>query len=201
MPDTRNKRTPKQIEADLVFISECLIHGLGQQQITDKLAEIRPYTLCRQQIASDIKKLEGRWLAAQSENMAAVKSRALRNAEYYRKEAMSAWDKSKKDAVRKSVDEVESDSGDGGTKTTKSVSTEAQCGDIAYLSFASAMDDKVLKLYGVSLNKIELSGPDGGAIPTESSQELDLNKLSREQLIALEGIIATQNENSSPDRS
>lgn len=65
--------------------------------------------------------------------------------------------------------------------------------------FARQRLDELFGLDAPTRLKHEVSGPNGGAIQTEA--DLDLSKLNREQLIALEGIIATQNEDSPTTRN
>jgi hypothetical protein len=76
--DVRRKRTPEQREADLALVAKLLIReNLTQQEIADRIAQSRDYTLSQITIGADIKELLKRWRDAYLDDIDVLKGREL----------------------------------------------------------------------------------------------------------------------------
>jgi hypothetical protein len=164
-PNGRSKHTPKrskaQRESDLLFIERLWLRKKTHAQIAEELNKVRPYTLSRQQVAFDCKKLLDRWRKDSAEMIAAAKTRELTGLDEQERELWEAWEKSKLDAERKTVEQTDGD-GEGGKRNRASVTKEGQCGDAVYQRLILDIRDRRAKLLGLDEpTKTELSGTVG----------------------------------------
>ena len=76
--DTRNKRTPAQREADLALITKLLIReNLTHEQISQRIAQERDYTISSLQVGYDVRELLKRWRDAYFDDIDVLKGREL----------------------------------------------------------------------------------------------------------------------------
>jgi hypothetical protein len=186
-----NKRRPEEIEADLLLISQWLSEGKYHHEIAEEISKIRKYTLSRQQISFDVKKIEARWRAATLENTTDLKAKQLRDLRMRQRELYRAWERSKLDSVRQFAEESTDghEGGNGGGKHQKKrLTKEGQCGDAAFMKLILDIDDKIMRLLGIEApSKHELSGPQG--TPLQVQANTDLSHLTAEQVDAIYAII------------
>ncbi len=95
------KRSTAQRAADLVIIESLALIGKTEIEIADALAGEeykRPYTLSRQQIGYDLRKLAKMWEAEAVANLDKHKALALAEVRHLQREYWKAWERSCKDA-------------------------------------------------------------------------------------------------------
>lgn len=97
------KRTAAQRAADLAVAEEHHLRGWTHNQIAERLSSIRGYTISRQQVAYDMKKLERQWLSEASQSHAADRSRALKVLALVEQTAWEGWELSKQLGERADV--------------------------------------------------------------------------------------------------
>jgi hypothetical protein len=130
------KRSEAQKAADLEFFEHWHIRGKSERQLAKMIAEIRPYTLCRQQINQDLKKLRERWQESALVKRTDAIARELAGLDAQEDELWQAWEKSKHEAMTK-TEESFTTAGKGKSKRSKKINrqritTEAQCGEASF---------------------------------------------------------------------
>jgi hypothetical protein len=97
MPSTGAKRSPQQRERDLELISEGVVEGLTQIEITGRLNALRSpdgYTLTPQQISRDVQLLVQRWRKQGMVNLEAARDRQIAELRQVRRVAWAEWRRS-----------------------------------------------------------------------------------------------------------
>jgi len=157
------KRTRAQRAADLVIIEGLALKGATETQIADKLSEMRPYTLSRQQIGYDLRKLAKMWAAEAVANLDEHKALALAEVRHLQRTYWDAWERSCKDAETLRQE----GSGEAPSKIVKT--SKGQAGDPRFLTGVQWCIERRCKIIGVDApTQQEHSGPGGG--PLEVTQ-------------------------------
>ncbi len=164
--DTRKKRTPAQILADMAYIEHAVVRGKWQRDIAKELSAIRPYTLSRQQIAYDYRKIQETWKAEMVEEIDAEKRKLLRKLDHQEVELWAAWDKSKLDHTKRN--EERTTSGANGTSKKVRTEKETQCGDVAYMEALLKIHERRAKILGLDA-PAQIANADGGNVPPMSA--------------------------------
>lgn len=171
MSSTATKRTRQQRVFDLEFIQNHHIRGRTVRQIAELLAAERPYSVTFQQIHYDLKKIEAEWRERYSAKADAVRRKELAGLDTQEAELWKAWDKSKEEAEKKTVEQTKGGIGPGGPRSRATVTKEGQTGDPAYMRLILDVRDRRSKLLGLdAATKQEHSGPMGGPIPMQQAR-------------------------------
>lgn len=170
----RPKRSKVQKELDRLLIERCLIRRMTLREISEKIGAERPYTLSIQQVQKDAAMLRDKWRKETMEATDKWMERELSGLDEQEREAWSAWERSKQDAVTKMATK------EGQASGKASVKTEGQCGDPAYLRHILDVRERRAKLLGLDApSRSELSGPMGESI------KVDYKEIPDEHLTAL----------------
>ena len=143
------KRTNGQREADLEFVAARYLQGWTHAAIRNALnADYQArgftgFTISRQQVTYDIKKLTKRWLKSQLINIDKAKSRELARIDKLEEQAWDAWERSKLNAETT----IEQTGGKFGPSTTQR--TEGQVGNPAYLATVLKCVETRIKILGL----------------------------------------------------
>ena len=153
------KRTNGQRENDLEFVAARYLQGWTHYAIRDALTEKyragghENFTITRQQVTYDIKRLHKRWLKRQMMNIDKAKTRELARLDKLEAEAWDAWERSKLDAETF----VEREGGKFGESTEHR--TEGQVGNPAYLATVLKCVEARIKILGLEQpGAIKISG-------------------------------------------
>ncbi len=162
------KRTNIQRERDLVIVADLYLKGHTQQYIADEVSEeYDRFSLTRQQIGYDVKKLIKRWQKSQLVDVDQAKIGELAKINHLERTYWDAWDRSCKDAetvTQKTKGVVQRRQGEDGafvaerpaeaTKTSK-----GQAGDPRFLTGIQWCIEQRCKILGVyAPEKRELKG-------------------------------------------
>lgn len=137
---------PWEPTGDQVVIYRRWCNGESQTELAKELG-------CNQSNVSKLCKQVEQWLVARTiDDIRGLKLRQTSRMERYIEELEAAWERSKKDAESKTVEDIAIEVGDGdGTKLpgkkTK-VTTSGQCGHVAYLEAAMSALDRIRKIWG-----------------------------------------------------
>ena len=197
MPDETGKpgpkRTPAQRKVDLAEIEYWVKRGKNQRQIAALLAPVRDYSLSHQMVGHDIRLLCEIWRKDALASINERKEAELAGLQAQEDELWMAWDKSKADAIRKSVsnegDLIKPATGDEKVqvqsgKQKQSVTQEGQCGDPAYMRLILEVRDRRAKLLGLDEPvKTELAGT------MQITRDIKLDSFSDEELNTLERLL------------
>lgn len=180
------KRTKSQRALDIVLIEEWNLKGWTQTKMAEELSKLRPYSVTQQTIAYDLKTLTEQWKQQSIGSREEKAQREIKGIELQEREVWMAWEKSKQDAVRKAV-EITNGTG-AGAKEKKSATTEGQCGDPAFQRLLIELRTQKAKLLGLDApTRQEISGPAGA--PVEIKSKVDYDRLTTEELLALEQLM------------
>lgn len=148
------QRTLDQRLSDRAKIAELLEDGYSQAEIAKQL-EMSP-----QQVNKDIIAIRAMW---EQRIMTAFGNRQefiFQKIQTVEREAWEAWEKSKEPKTVQSMTK-------GETVNKQMVKKEERGGDPRYLAIAADCIDRYAKLLGTNVERVELSGPDGGAMPIQ----------------------------------
>ncbi len=176
------KRTKSQRALDMIVINDMVVRQRPHPEIAAKLCEGKDYTITRQMVAKEVRKLEKTWADYVRRDVIEHKKEQVTALRVLEKELWVAWDKSKLDATRRTAERDDGGAGMGKKKagTKQRVTTEGQCGDSSYPKLILDVQCRISKLLGLEEpQRLELSGPGGAAIQTE---ELAPAVISKERL-------------------
>jgi len=169
---TGAKRTAVQVEADLLYIEKAHVQeGKTLRTIAKELSATRPYSITFSQISRDLTKLSKQWQKEYAEIVNTEKSRALKELEVLREEAMAAWHRSKTDSTRinrSKTRDARTVTGEGApaSREEDSVVKQSRDGDVRYIETLLKIMTARRELLGLDApKKMELSGPGGAPIP------------------------------------
>ena len=93
------KRSPAQRAADYAFERECDSAGMSHEEIAAELSRIRSYTLTRQSVDTDFKKVFALYRNAAVADLTAHRQREIEIAEWLYRDLMRQWKRSCQDAI------------------------------------------------------------------------------------------------------
>ena len=186
----RGKRSKAQRANDLIFTQSKVLRGWPHWKIAQALSEGHPYTLTRQQIQRDVKKLELGWLKEAAKGVADARAREIHVLEELHQELWVAWERSCKDAQTQAVEETSGQpdaanaKGDGQKpKRKKKVTLKGQCGDSSIAGRIIEVRARIAKLRGLDApERTELSGPGGKPVEVENADKrpIDWERVGQE---------------------
>jgi len=155
--DTKNKRTPIQIEQDRDYIARHYLRGVAHAKIAEGMviALKRDYVLTRQQIEYDIKVIKESIRKAYEGQFVEMLFEQLRKIDELEMEAWEAWEASKKSRKKTTIvtkkNQVEQKPGD--TEPPKDpqdviIESAEQTGDVRYFEKVQWCIETRLKLLG-----------------------------------------------------
>ena len=147
----KKARTVAQRASDRAKIAELLEDGYNQSEIGEKLGI--PF----QRVSHDVAAIRAMWEAKTVESFQRRQEFIFRKIQVIEQEAWEAWEKSKEPRMSKSVTQ-------GDTVNKQSIKKEERGGDPRYLQIAADCIDRYAKLFGVNVERVELSGAEGGPI-------------------------------------
>ena len=89
------KRSVTQRAADLLFMERLHLRGWTQAEIAGSISRERPYSISRQQVGHDLKKLRDQWQKTLMAEMASARGMLLRKLVFIEAEAWNSWEASK----------------------------------------------------------------------------------------------------------
>jgi hypothetical protein len=155
------KRSRAQRAADFILIEELSLKGKSETQIAEAVSDVRPYTLSRQQIGYDLRKLAKKWQAEAVGTLDEFKAKALAEVRQLQLEYWQAWERSCQDAETET--RKQRLAGEGEVKEMTKV-TKGQAGDKRFLDGVQWCIERRCKILGIDApNKTDLTS-DGKAI-------------------------------------
>lgn len=161
-------RDQKQREADRVFIESLMIQGHSYRAIAVKLGEVRPYSITSTTVRTDGLAIRAEWKAQRLSMMDNHVEAELVKLDKIESEAWDAWERSKRDAVRKKVERETTGKGKRkGEKVKQSATTEGRDGDPRYLAIIADVSRRRAALLGLDApTRVASVTPDGDPAPT-----------------------------------
>ena len=153
------KRTAAQRAADSLFAEQHHLRGHTHGQIASRLSIDRGYTISRQQVAYDLKKLESSWIEEAKQSVALAKARTLKALTLLEAAAWDGWF--------------------GEARPTKSIGKLSRAGDPTFLKVLLEVHDRRAKLLGldsptcVEINEHTDQATDRYSDPPMSAAEKD----------------------------
>ena len=168
-----HKRTTIQRERDLVTVAALYLKGYGQQYIADEVSkDYDEFSLTRQQIGYDIKKLIERWRRSQLVDVDDAKTSELEKINHLERTYWDAWERSCEDAETKRLEGILTPGTDGGKTTKQVVTRKGQAGDPRFLTGVQWCIERRCKIIGIDAPlKQEHGGIGGGPIQIEDVNE------------------------------
>lgn len=115
-------------------------------------------------VKRELRKVEAEWLAASQEAIDQIKARELQKLDMLEAEALSQWERSKKDYQKRVVEDRPA-AGKGNPGRFAKIETGEQTGDPRYLQVLLQIQDRRAKLIGADApQKIAPTNPDGTAL-------------------------------------
>ena len=164
-----HKRSFNQRKNDLVLIAKLTLMGKTQQEIVEHLAANRPYRVSRPQISYDMAEVRKEWMKDSVSALDQKKAMELARISTVEAEAWSAWEKSKRDKVRKvSGKVVTTGAAKDGTAKEQSVESaqvieEGSTGDPRYMEVILRCAQQRARILGLEA-PTRLANADGGKI-------------------------------------
>lgn len=143
------KRTVEEKLQDRVLITKLLAARKTHWEITQAINDGKPAEqhISRQQVSSDIKAMRKAWTDEVKQRGDDIIGRDLMVIEQLEREAWEAWEKSKKEQVKKST--RKNSDGGGGEYTTMTASTLSSYGDPRFLAEIRSLIAERAKLLGI----------------------------------------------------
>lgn len=166
------KRTRPEKERDLVDIALLYVEGKSLVAIHKWLCENRPYQLSYAYVCADLGRIRKIWRERSIGFINERKATELAKLDHIEAQAWEAWHASKKDRLKKFGQRRQTPGGgDGVPKVTHEEvgqETEQRDGNPRFLETALACVSKRLEVLGLEApRRLQISGPDGGPIPTK----------------------------------
>lgn len=181
MPDPSKKkhapkRTPAQREADMRQFSELARRGYTHKQCAEWIRLNRPYKLSREQVRYDFHELIARWQAESKVCLDERMAKQLADIDAQATEAWNSWYESKGEVTEVQQEQVECEAGK--PKGRAVVKKYKSNGDPRYLQIAMNCVEARNRLLGLTRQKFELSGPDGGPMEvTSGTNDFDMEHI------------------------
>ena len=179
----KSKRNHTQLVIDMSIIEEMHLKGKPSHEIASYLSNNRPYTITRQQIDYDLKKIEQRWSQSNLDKITKYKDTEIAKINLLCRTYWDAWERSCSD---KQITNSEQSDGDAGTKRRAALKKENRDGNPAFLSGVQWCIEEICKIKGLHApikikDVTELSDEELMAIAamgrrTEEGQETELDK-------------------------
>ena len=185
------KRSPAQRAADYAFERECDSAGMSHEEIAAELSRIRPYTLTRQSVDTDFKKVFALYRNAAVADLTAHRQREIEIAEWLYRDLMRQWKRSCQDATTNTLEIAVGPDGKplptpvpakgakgpatpeakpGKHRATK----KGQCGDSSLAGRIVDVRARIAKLRGLDApekSETVLTGKDGGPVEVEHADK------------------------------
>lgn len=167
------KRSQAQRAADLTIIEDLALKGKTETEIAEELASMRPYTLSRQQVGYDLRKLAKMWEAEAIAELDAHKSKILAEVRHLQREYWDAWARSCEDAETQRIEGAPPRGDSDKPTAAKLVTTrKGQAGDPRFLQGVQWCIERRCKILGVDAPQRAEFGPirvilDGNVTPDE----------------------------------
>lgn len=139
------KRTPQQREIDFVETARLYARGFMLHEIAEELCRDRDYTLTKQQISLDLKRLRAQWREAAQIDMDQAVGRELARLDEIERQAWRGWERSLRDAEA----HIEGPEGERTERRTRS-------GDPSYLGVIERCLARRAALLGIEDHSIRL---------------------------------------------
>lgn len=158
------KRTLTEREADLILIAKWYLEGYNHHQISERLTNLRGYTIKRVQVTQTIHEIYRRWKLSYLSDFNTLKVRELAKIDKLEAEYWEAWEKSKDDKVsleRTQIDDTHGETpgrkdgkGGGGKQAYSRVKTitkkERRDPNWSYLDGIQWCIDKRCQIFGLN---------------------------------------------------
>jgi len=145
------KRRAFQIERDRRDIADLYLQGWTQGRIAQHLSEDeeRNYSLTRQQIGYDLKKIQAAWRESSLIDIDEAKAKELAKVDRLEREYWDAWERSCLDAETKRLEGTLVPGEDQGKPTKQILTRKGQAGDPRFLSGVQWCIERRCKIIGV----------------------------------------------------
>lgn len=138
------KRSPLQRAEDLQLEESLALKGVLHVRIAEEVSKKRPYSICRQQVSVDLKKLQTRYETAAMASLSQQRGRALAQMALVESTAWAAFDRSQK----------------------------VDAGNPAFLRLVIDAHDRKARMLGLEVaQRTEISGISGSPIQVEAANQ------------------------------
>jgi hypothetical protein len=157
------KRTEHQRAADMALTEHWHLRGKTLREIREMLMAQRPYSLSMVQLHKDLQHLKRAWEKEAMATRTEAVANELKGLKAQEDELWIAWEKSKRDAVRTTIDLTPT--GKPKKKGKNQKQTEPQHGDPRYHDLIMKVREQRRKLLGLDMPlKLEHTGDDGSPL-------------------------------------
>jgi hypothetical protein len=160
------KRTPAQREADLRQFADLARQGKTHKECVEWIRLNRPYRISREQVTYDFRELVARWQAESKVCLDERMAKQLADIDAQSAAAWKAWNDSIGEVTEVQQEQIEGEAGK--PKGRAVVKKYKSHGDPRYLQMAMNCVEARNRLLGLTRQKFELSGPDGGPMEVSS---------------------------------
>lgn len=162
------RRSPNQIRADRILLTDFIVRGMTLEQMADKLAEVRGYRLHFTTINREVRLITDEYKKRNDDLLDRHRQRQLMRLDAQEQEAWRAWEKSKEDAVTRQGERISGQAGQNGAAAAREKSLVKQSGRVGNAEFLRVMlsiAERRCKLLGLDAPaKNVVMNPDGSAI-------------------------------------
>ena len=147
-PATANKRSASQRAADRAFIAHHHLNGATHAEIASMLCAERGYTLSRQQVTADLKKMADEWREQARIDFKYARAIELEGLRRQEKQCWKAWGKSQENLIVKKFETLPGDSPQKEVKKISIIETE-RCGNPSFMLAILSIRDIRCKIFGL----------------------------------------------------